>query len=133
MGVIGLLTIDCKAEGKYDAYAIDGIWYIRLADDEFECWNKSEQRSPENNILRSSERRTAHACDRQHGALLKDDGDIDEDDDGTYLLRRGSLESREEWLARKQIIASRIRGSSESDVGVKMWKNYSIDGGKGQL
>ncbi|KAF7946425.1 hypothetical protein EAE96_009423 [Botrytis aclada] len=70
----------------------------------------------------------------EHGSLLKNaDNDVDEDDDGTYLLRRGSAESREEWLARKQIIASRIKGDGVGDVGVKMWKDYSIVDGKGRL
>lgn len=70
----------------------------------------------------------------EHGSLLKNaDNDIEEDDDGTYLLRRGSAESREEWLARKQIIASRIKGDGVGDVGIKMWKDYSIVGGKGRL
>lgn len=71
----------------------------------------------------------------KHGALLKEDKDnvVEEDDDGTYLLRRGSTESREEWLARKQIMSSRIRGEGDSDVGVMVWKNYGIDGGKGQF
>ncbi|KAF7882627.1 uncharacterized protein EAF02_005990 [Botrytis sinoallii] len=70
----------------------------------------------------------------EHGSLLKNaDDDIEEDDDGTYLLRRGSTESREEWLARKQIIASRIKGDGVGDVGVKMWKDYSIVDGKGRL
>ncbi|CAD6441366.1 5080c189-67d9-4346-8326-afc7daa73ebe-CDS [Sclerotinia trifoliorum] len=76
--------------------------------------------------------------DSEHGALLRDDGDIEgeEEDDGTYLLRRGSLESRDEWLARKRIIASRVRGGSESgsDGRVKMWKGCSAgDDGKGQF
>ncbi|ESZ95028.1 hypothetical protein SBOR_4561 [Sclerotinia borealis F-4128] len=69
----------------------------------------------------------------EHGALLKGVKDIQEDGDGTYLLRRGSFESREDWLARKQIIALRIKGDSNSGAGVMMWKDYTIDGGKGQL
>lgn len=70
----------------------------------------------------------------EHGSLLKNaDHNVEEDDDGTYLLRRGSVESREEWLARKQIMASRIKGDEVGDVGAKMWKDYSIVDGKGRL
>ncbi|APA12610.1 hypothetical protein sscle_09g073800 [Sclerotinia sclerotiorum 1980 UF-70] len=64
--------------------------------------------------------------EHEHGALLRDnrDRDSEEGDDGTYLLRRGSFESRDEWMERKRIIASRIRGNSESEIesegGVKM-------------
>ncbi|KAF7866778.1 hypothetical protein EAF04_005620 [Stromatinia cepivora] len=87
--------------------------------------------NPFSHHFHSDDRRTPSID--EHGALLEDDKDIGGGDDGTYLLRRGSLESREEWLARKQIIASRIKGNSESDGGVKMWKNCTFDGGQGRL
>ncbi|KAF7905257.1 uncharacterized protein EAF01_005778 [Botrytis porri] len=47
------------------------------------------------------------------------------------MMMERSAESREEWLARKQIIASRIKGDGLGEVGVKMWKDYRIVDGRG--
>lgn len=61
--------------------------------------------------------------------LKSSDKDTEEEGDGTHLLRIVSLESREEGLVRKQVVACRVEGNSGSNFGVKMWNDYTIDSG----
>jgi len=47
------------------------------------------------------------------------------EDDGTYLLRRGTFESRDQWLGRKKMMAAKLRGwdkQPEVDFENMIWR-----------